>query len=109
MMAPVISLFAIIGVAMVGGFVLGIFVPPGEGDYGNFETTLAEREAFHHRNEVETHSPTAYCCTSSKHLLILSSLGKSRNVDKYNIYIIYIIKTFSCYPGARFYPGVRFV
>lgn len=30
---------------MVGGFVLGIFVPPGEGDYGNMETTLAEREA----------------------------------------------------------------
>lgn len=45
MMAPVISLFAIVGVAMVGGFVLGIFVPPGEGDYGNMETTLAEREA----------------------------------------------------------------
>ncbi|CAE7884110.1 unnamed protein product [Symbiodinium necroappetens] len=45
MFAPVISLFAIIGVAMIGGFVLGIFVPPGEGDYGDFETTLGEREA----------------------------------------------------------------
>ncbi|CAE7221551.1 unnamed protein product, partial [Symbiodinium natans] len=45
MFAPVISLFAIVGVAMVGGYVLGIFVPPGEGDYGDFETTLAEREA----------------------------------------------------------------
>lgn len=86
MMAPVISLFAIIGVAMVGGFVLGIFVPPGEGDYGNFETTLAEREAFHHRNEVETHCPTAYCCTSSIHVL----LGKSRNgYIYYNIHNIH--------------------
>lgn len=33
LLAPVLSLVVLVGVGAVGGFVLGIFVPPGEGDY----------------------------------------------------------------------------
>ncbi|CAK0845363.1 unnamed protein product [Prorocentrum cordatum] len=41
---PLFSLFVIVGLGFVGGYVLGIFVPPGEGDYGD-ERLAMEREA----------------------------------------------------------------